>query len=322
MDLRRYIARRLVQIVPLIFFVILINFFLIHTAPGDPAWIMAGEYADPNYVAFLRVRYGLDKPFSEQFVRYISRVINGDLGYSFTYQRPVLDVIMERSQATLLLMLSAQTVSLIIAILLGTFVAKRFKSKFGMFVSLTTLAMYSMPVFWSGLMYITIFSLRLGLFPTSGIASTFFEGGIIENILDRLSHLFLPLLTLVGYYMPVYQRLVESSIVEVMNEDFITTARAIGLTERSVFIRHALRNALLPVITVFALTIGVSFSGAILTETVFGWPGMGSLMYDAISKRDYPILMGLFLIVSVCIVIVTLIADIIYIYLDPRIEYR
>ncbi|MFC1804199.1 ABC transporter permease [Thermoproteota archaeon] len=322
MGLRGYIVRRMFQLIPMIFGLLVINFTLIHMG-GDPVYVLAGEDASPEYLEVVRERYGLNKPLHIQFIAYISNVLQGDLGTSWRWSEPVSKIIWERIPNTLLLVFTSQILGILMGIILSIITARIYPSKTEAIISGILLAFYSMPLFWFGVIMLIIFAFQLRWFPIGGIISIDKELTGTSYILDRLWHLFLPVFTMtVAWLMPMYQRITSASVIEVMNEDFITTARAKGMDEWSVFIKHALRNALLPTVTVAGMYFGLMFSGAILTETIFSWPGIGRLMFEATINRDFPVLMGIFLIVSITVLLATLLTDIVYAILDPRITYE
>lgn len=316
-----YVGLRLLQIIPTILLIIVFNFVLIRIAPGDPAEIMAGDFATPEVVETIRVKYGLDQPVHVQLVQYLGSVLTGDLGFSYDYGRPVLDVILERLPATLLLIGTAQILGIVLGIGLGVFAARRANSPADLGLTALTSFLYSVPVFWLGFIFILFFGIRWGILPTSNMRTIMGPSEGWGLIADVSRHLVLPALTLtLASVMPTFFRISRSSVLEVMNSDFITTARAKGLPERLVFRRHALRNALLPSVTMIGLSLGTAVSGALLTETVFSWPGIGRLMLEAIGKRDYPMLMGIFIFTSASVVVATLLTDIVYRWLDPRVD--
>lgn len=319
MQFHRYVARRIPQMLLVIAVVTIFNFVLIQAAPGDPATALAGDYAPLEYIEELREAYGLNEPVLTQLGLYLSKLIQGDLGFSFAYNRPVLDIVLERTGPTLLLVVSSQVLAIVFGTILGTVAARYSQSLFDHVVSTLSLVLYSIPVFWTGLMLILIFAVRLGWLPTSGMSS--FMASDTPGWLDLLRHMILPVTALSLYTLPTYLRLTRSSIEEVVQEDFISTARAVGYPERVVYVRHALRNALLPTVTVAGLSLSSVFAGALLTETVFAWPGLGRLMYEAVIQRDFPVLMGGFLFTSILVVIGTLITDVLYVYLDPWVTY-
>ncbi len=316
-----YVIRRLLQIVPTIAAIILINFMLIRLAPGDPARVMAGEMATPENVEAIRVAFGLDQPLGTQFLIYIQKLFNGDLGYSYNYLTPVSELIWERLPQTLILMVSASLLSIILGTLIGAYSAGRFPSRTDSTIWITSLVFYSMPIFWFGLLLILVFSRTLDWFPSSGMSDIIAKHTGIRYYADVLWHAVLPILALTAFNLPIFVRITRASVIETMGEDYITTARAFGLSDNRVFFRHALRNALLPTVTVAGLTLGFILTGAVLTETVFSWPGIGLLLWQAIGNRDYPTLMGIFLFASAAVVIASFITDMVYMYLDPRVKF-
>ena len=321
-SLRVYVARRVLQTIPLLLGVIVIAFALAHLAPGDPVYVFAGEAASEEYLNKLREHLGLNRPLYEQLVIYIVTVIQGDLGRSFVYNQPVLNVILDRLPATLLLTGVATLFSFALGIVLGVISSKKPYSITDNIITIICLSGYSVPVFWFAQTLILVLSVGLGWFPVQGMVAVREEMTGISYIFDVAHHLFLPALTLTLARLALTARLTRASMLEVCGQDFITTAWSKGLDENTVFYRHVLRNALLPVTTVLGLETGTMVAGAVLTETVFGWPGMGRLVYDAIITRDYPVLMGNFIVLSVSVVILNLITDLSYGILDPRIRRR
>lgn len=320
MGLRRYVGRRLLQMIPTIFVVILINFFIIHMAPGDPARVMAGEMAHPDNVEAIRVAFGLDKPLIQQFIIYMGNLLRGDLGFSFKYLTPVSELILERLPQTILLMVTASTISILLGTMIGAYSASKYPSALDSGIVVTSLSFYSMPIFWFGLLLLFIFARELGWFPSGGMADIIDKKTGVARVADVAWHAVLPVLTLAAYQLPIFVRISRASVIETMREDYITTARAMGISERRVFSRHALRNALLPTVTVAGLTLGFVLTGAIMTETVFSWPGIGMLMWQAILNRDYPTLMGIFLFASVSVIVASFLTDMVYALLDPRVR--
>ena len=320
--MRRYALRRVVQVLPVMLFIAVVNFLLIHLAPGDPAAALAGEGAPQEFIEALRVDYGLDKPLLQQLGTYLATLLQGDLGYSFAYRRPVLEVIVERLPATALLVFASQIPAIVLGTLLGAYSARHYPSKIDNAVTAVSLSLYAVPIFWSGLLLILVFAVWLRWLPASGMFSLMAPSDGVGRFLDIARHMALPTTALFLYSLPTYVRLTRASVIEIMREDFVTTARAIGYSENVVFFRHALRNALLPAVTVAGLSLSFVFAGALLTETVFGWPGMGRLMYEGVLKRDYPVLMGVFLVTSALVLIVGILTDMIYAALDPRVSYE
>ena len=310
--------------VPVILVVIILNFVIVHLAPGDPALIMSGQQADWKYIEAMREKWGLDKPIYEQLFIYLGAVAQGDLGFSIAQGRPVFQILMEKILSSMLLVLVAEFVSLGIGIILGVYAARKYLSKLDTSISIVSLVFYSMPPFWLGLMLIILFSLNLHWFPITGLISFGVKPEIgLEYYLNILWHLFLPALTLtLTIGIPIFTRITRASMVEVMNEEYILTARAKGLSENRIFFVHALRNALIPVITAAHVWIGMAFTGAVVIEIVFGWPGLGKLMFDSVAIRDYPVLMGIFIVVAVIVVVSSLIADILAAFLDRRITFE
>lgn len=304
----RYIIRRLLLTVPVVLGVSIIVFSIIRLLPGDPARALAGVNATPEYIQQVRDRYGLDDPIHIQYWNFVSGLVQGDLGNSTFSNRPVTTEIRERFPRTLVL----ASVSLVLATLVGVSVgivsATRRNSLFdnvGMFVALVGVAA---PVFWLALMLQLLFAVQLRWLPATGI-------GGIENLI-------LPSITLGMASAALMARITRSSVLEVMRQDFITTARAKGVAERMVIYKHALKNALIPVVTVLGLQFGILLGGAVLTETVFAWPGVGRLLVDSILRRDYPVVQGTVMLLAFLFVIINLVVDVIYAFLDPRIHYQ
>ncbi len=322
-DILIYVIRRLAQAVPLILVVILLNFFLIHAAPGDPIDFLVGSMdASPEYIDGLRKEFGLDQPLMTQLWAYLARMAHFDLGYSLRYRQGVLDLILTRMPATLLLMVTALVISSVLGVLLGAVAARRPYSVTDQASTFLALAGYSMPVFWLGQLVLIVFSLHLGWFPTQGMYSLRAPTQGWGRILDVLHHLALPALTYSLYHLALIYRLTRIKMQETLQLDFITTARAKGAPEGRVVYRHALRNAVLPVVTVIGMNFGFMLAGSVLTETVFAWPGMGRLLYEAIQARDYPVLMGLFTVLSLMVIAANVVTDLIYAAIDPRVVYR
>lgn len=318
----RYVLQRLAQAAPLLFGLLLLNFVLIHTAPGDPIYLLAGQSGDAAYYAEMRARFGLDRPLPEQLGRYILNVARGDFGYSFAYRQPVFQVILSRVPATLLLSISGLTVATVLGIWLGAVAARHADRPLDHLISSGTLIGYSMPAFWLGQVLLIVFAGQLGIFPVQGMTTA--RGGYtgLGAVLDVAWHLVLPAVTLGLLQLALVTRLTRTTLLEVLAEDYVRTARAKGLRPRVVLYRHALRNALLPVVTVVGGHIGTLLAGAVLTEIIFAWPGLGRLIYDATLNRDYPLLMSLFLVVSASVILVNLATDLLYAALDPRVRYR
>jgi ABC-type dipeptide/oligopeptide/nickel transport system permease component len=323
LDLIFYVFRRLAQAVPLILVVILLNFFLIHAAPGDPIDFLVGSMdASQEYIDGLRQEFGLDQPLLTQLWAYLGRMAHFDLGYSLRYRQNVLDLILSRMPATLLLMVTALVLSSVLGILLGAVAARRPYSLTDQTSTFLALAGYSMPVFWLGQLALITFSLHLGWFPSQGMYSLRAPAQGWGRVLDVLHHLALPAFTYSLYHLALIFRLTRIKMQETLSLDFIVTARAKGAPEGRVVYGHALRNALLPVVTVIGMNFGFMLAGSVLTETVFAWPGMGRLLYEAIQARDYPVLMGLFTVLSLMVIAANVVTDLVYAAIDPRVVYR
>lgn len=316
-----YLVRRLVQAIPLLMGVVIITFVLIHLAPGDPLNVLAGDGGSPSYYAEMRARFGLDRSIPEQLGRYLLAILSGDFGYSFSYQQPVLEVIWSRVPATLLLMGTALLISTVVGVGLGVLVATRPHSWLDYLVTAFTSCFYSVPVFWLGQLLILVFAVGLNLFPVAGMISERDSYTGFRQVLDVLQHLALPSLTLALSYLALTTRLTRTSLREALMEDYIRTAQAKGLSGRRVVWRHALRNALLPLLTLIGGEIGLLITGAALTETIFAWPGLGRLLLDASLQRDYPLLMAFFILVSISVILTNLLTDLLYTALDPRVRF-
>ncbi|WP_343315164.1 ABC transporter permease [Brucella sp. BE17] len=299
-----------------------INFALVHSAPGDPALVVAGQSGatDEKFIEQVRKEYGLDQPYFVQLGTYLGKIIRFDLGYSHRQRMAVGDLIMGRLGPTLLLTLSAFFLSLIGGVLFGAIAARRHGKWSDLGISLISLLLYATPIFWLGLMLILVFSIKLEWLPAFGYTNIRSASyGTFEYMLDVLKHLILPTVTLSAIYMAVYTRLMRSSLIEVSHEDHVRTARAKGLTEGKILRRHMLRNAAVPVVTFAGLQAGALIGGSVVVETVFSWPGLGRLTFDAVTARDYPVLLGLFLVMSILVIAVNLLTDLLHRLIDPRI---
>ena len=318
----RTFFRRLFNAVILILAVVVLNFLLIHLAPGDPAEVIAGEMggATQEMLDEIRALYGLDKPVMTQLGIYLGRVMQGDLGQSFYYNTPVTSLIIARLWPTLLLV----TTSLILALTGGTFLgvlaSRNPEGIFSNFVTIFALVGYSLPVFWSGLMLVILFASVIPIFPVSDMYDILLEGGPLAKALDVAHHLVLPAFTLAIIYLAQYSRLSRASMLEVLGADYIRTARAKGVSEPKVIAKHALRNAILPIVTVAGLQFGSLLSGAVLVESVFNWPGLGTLAFQSILRRDFPTILGILLFSSILVIIANLVTDFCYQLVDPRIK--
>jgi peptide/nickel transport system permease protein len=316
----RYLLRRTAQVLPAVAGILLIAFIVIHAAPGDPIVALGGEHGDAAYYAFIRARFGLDRPLPEQLLTYLGQVLRGDLGTSFVHGRPVVDVVTERLPATLLLMSTALVLSSITGVLLGVLAARRVGRAADLALRTTALLGYATPSFWLAQVAALTLAVGTGLFPVQGITDARHAWTGWRYVADVLHHLALPAMVLAVNELALTTRLVRVGVLEAMGTDYVRTARAKGLSEAAV-VRHALRNVLLPVVTVIGSRAGMLFTGAVLVEAVFAWPGLGQLLLSAIQTRDAPVLLGLFLLVSLAVIIANLLTDLAYAWLDPRIRY-
>ena len=320
MTLARLVVRRILQSIPLLFGVITVNFLLIHAAPGDPSSMLLSKTATPEFAASVRAKFGLDKPLYMQYLYYMYQVLQGDLGFSLLRSESVSHLILQRLPATLLLILTAMTIATSVGTLLGVIASRKpYSMRDNATTAIATLGV-STPPFWLGELLLIVFAIYAGIFPISGMVSIRAQLTGFQLALDVARHLVLPAATLALFYLAFITRITRASMLEVLGEDYITTARSKGLTDRAVEQRHALRNALLPVVTYVGFTTGVLLGGAVLTETVFSWPGMGRLLFESLGLRDYPVLLGINIFVSAMVIIADLAVDILYGILDPRIR--
>ncbi len=331
-----YIIKRFLGVIPVLLCVSMLVFGFLRLIPGDPALVMLGERATPENIARVREQLGLNKPLYEQYLTFLGNALRGDLGRSILRQEPVTQEILRRFPATIELALAALLFAVVVGIPAGVISAVRRGSWFDATSMLVALTGVSMPIFWLGLMLIYLFAVVLHLLPTGGRldAGTQFVPitnlvlvdsllrGDIPVFFQGLRHLLLPALALGTIPMAIIARMTRSSMLEVLGQDYVRTAHAKGLAARTVVVRHALRNAWLPIITVVGLQVGILMSGAILTETVFSWPGIGRWLVDAIYARDYPIVQGVTLVIALIFVVVNLSVDILYALVDPRIRFE
>ena len=318
----QYVCRRLAQAVPIVLGIVILNFLLLQLAPGDAVDVLAGEAgsATPEYMAMLRERFGLDKPVYEQLFLYIKNIVQLDLGFSFRHNMPVLDLILERLWPTLLLMGATLVLSVGVGTLLGLLAAVKVNSWRDALISILAIISYATPLFWVGLMLIVFFSLKLEWLPATGMENVimFYTGW--ERVVDIAKHLILPAISLSLFYMALYTRLMRASVLEQHGMDYVVTARAKGITERRITFKHVLRNAILPVVTMAGFQVGALLGGSVVVEAVFGWPGLGQLAFQTLFARDFNLLLGIFFLSSCLVVIVNLMIDLLYTFLDPRIE--
>jgi peptide/nickel transport system permease protein len=316
----RLLRRRLIQAVPLILGVIIINFCLIHLAPGSFLELMTAEnqVSDPATVAHLRELYGLQDPIWLQLIKYIWALLHLDFGFSYRQNLPVFDAIWMDLPATLLLMLSSIVLAFSVGVAAGVVASVRVRTIWDTLISVIAMFFFAAPSFWLGTMLVVLFSVKLGVLPVGGMATIGSDGGLF----DVLRHLILPTLALGLFYAAIYARVMRSSMLEVAQADFVRTARAKGLSRNRVTISHVLRNAMLPVITILGGQVGTVLAGSVVIESVFSWPGIGSLLFDSVSSRNYPVVIGITVLGSVVVIAANILVDLVYMWLDPRIEVR
>jgi peptide/nickel transport system permease protein len=320
--MRRFLFRRLLQFIPLLIGISLVSFFVIHLAPGDPTNLFIDPSVKPEELVRLRANYGLDQPVIVQYFYWLKNVLRGDFGSSFFTGRPVIAEIGERLPATLLLMVSSLFLTLLITIPLGVYSAVKKGKFFDQFFTVFSFAGMAIPSFWLGLMLMLLFAVELKWFPAVGMMSyQLKDAPVLVHAFDVLRHMFLPLLTMTILSLAGMSRYQRAAMLEVLKEDYIRTARAKGLPERVVIFKHALRNALIPTVTILGLSLPELFSGAFIIETIFAWPGMGRLGVQAVFSRNYPVIMGVVMLSAVLIVVGNLLADVGYALVDPRIRY-
>ena len=321
--MKRFLLKRTLSGILIIFISLLICFVLIHAAPGNPITILAGhDNPSPEMIESLTAKYGLDKPLPMQFVDYLGTLLRGDLGYSIVSDKPVVTLIAEKIFPTLLLALTGVILAVVIGTMLGIYAARKKGSRFDVIVNSISYVFDSTPGFWLGLMMILLFASTFRLFPTAGMVDLRAGYTGFAKVLDVLHHLFLPLLTVTLIQIPRFFRIARSSVIQIMSEDFITTFRAAGMKESQIFRGYVFKNAILPTVTLFGISLAYVLGGIVIVEIVFAWPGMGRLLMDAIMKRDYPLLMGIYLTLSVSISVTMLLVDIVYAAIDPRIRYE
>lgn len=301
--------------------VLVLNFSLLHLAPGDIADTIAQASGgvDAEVMEQIRRDYGLDQPFIVQLGQYIGKVMHFDLGHSFFYNQPVTTLIFEKLPATLLLVITAQVLALVLGVFLGVFSARNPKGIVSYFVTFIALFGYAAPVFWTGILLLIAFSLKIQLFPVAGMIDVTVEGGFFVRALDIARHMVLPVLTLSSIFLALYSRLCRASMMEVLGSDYIRTAKAKGLSEREITYKHALKNSLSPVITLAGLQFSAVISGAVLVETVFSWPGLGTLALQSIIARDTPTILGILFFSALVVIVGNLLTDLALRFVDPRV---
>ncbi|WP_029003033.1 ABC transporter permease [Azorhizobium doebereinerae] len=322
MQTLQFLLSRLAKGILVVLAIVVLDFVLIHLAPGDPASVMAGESGatDEAFVQQLRVKFGLDQPFTTQLGLYIWGVVRLDLGFSHRQQMPVLDLVLDRLPATLLLTGAAFVFSLTVGVVMGAWAAAHKGRPLDRIITTVSLVFYATPLFWMALMAVLIFSVWLDWLPAFGLYDVGGNATLGERALDVARHLVLPAVTLGLFFTAVYVRMTRASMIEVARQDFVKTLRAKGLSERVILRRHVLRNAVLPVVTLAGVQAGQMVGGAVMTETVFAWPGIGRLMYEALIQRDYNLLLGVFVVSAAMVVVFNILTDLVYRMVDPRIE--
>jgi peptide/nickel transport system permease protein len=318
------LRRNLLAAIPTALGIVILNFFLLQLAPGDAADVLAAESgaATEETMRQLRTQLGLDLPLLSQLLAYLGHLSQGSLGFSPRYNMPVAELILQRLPGTLMLMGFALGMAFVLGLLFGTVMALNAGRFVDRALSVVTLIFYSVPGFWIGLMLIVAFSIKLGWLPSGG-SETIASGKTgFDYALDRLRHMILPGTTLALFFIAVYARLTRAAVMEVAQQDFVRTARAKGLSAFTVGRRHVLRNALLPVTTLAGMHIGGILGGAVVAETVFSWPGLGRLAFEAVMRRDYNVLLGVLLLSSLLVIVVNILVDLLHAWLDPRIDLR
>ena len=319
----KYLRKRALTGLLCIFIALCINFIIIHAAPGDPIRILVGQdNPNPQIVADLTAKYGLDQPKIVQFGRYVFNLLKGDMGVSIYTNEPITKMIASRLLPTALLAFTSALLAAFLGTTLGIFCARRVGKKIDTLMGSVSYLFDATPSFWLGLMLILIFASTLRLLPTSGMMSMRIEYTGFAKVLDVAKHMILPVMTMTLTLIPYYFRISRASIIQVMNEDFVTTLRATGMPEEKIFRKYIFRNAILPTITVFGIQMAYLVTGSAIVEIVFSWPGMGSFVMTAITRRDYPLLMGIYLVLSISVATMMIIVDVIYSILDPRIRHE
>ena len=318
----RTLISRLLQGLALVLAVVVLNFVLVHAAPGDPVETIAGASGgmSPELMAQLRTQYGLDKPLPVQLGVYLSQVAQGDLGFSYYFNLPVSEMVAERVPATLLLVVSAVLLAFVVGTGIGVLSSRKPNGVLSQFITVLSLVGFAAPIFWVGIMLVILFASIWPILPVAGMRSIDSSGGGWTDVVDVAQHLVLPTFTLSLVYLAQYSRFARSAMLDVLGSVFIRTARAKGLAESVVLYKHALRNALLPVVTVLGLQFGNVLAGAILVETVFNWPGLGRLAFESVLRRDYPTILGVLLFSSIVVVVMNQVTDLAYRLIDPRIK--
>lgn len=318
--MRSYVLSRLGWGAVIVLCILILNFLIVHMVPGDPLHALLGDFpVPPGYAEQIRADFGLDQPLSTQLGLYLFNLAQGKLGFSFANRMPVLGLILARLGPTLLLMLPALFFAAVLGVLLGVTAAPRAGSVQDSALTAISLFGYSVPIFWLGQMLVIVFAIQLGWLPVQGMRNMREELYGMDGVLDVLKHLLLPAFSVMIFYIAIVARVARASVAEALHHDYVLTAKAKGLSRRTILWRHVLPNAMIPVVTVIGYNFGQSLTGAILVETVFGWPGIGNLFITSITNRDYPVLQGIFLVTAVSVVLINLLTDLLYAVLDPRV---
>jgi len=319
--MQSYLLSRIGWGLLIILCILVLNFLIVHMVPGDPLHALLGDFpVPPEYAEQIRVEFGLDKPIATQLGLYLLNLVQGNLGFSFANRMPVLDLIVARLGPTLLLMLPALFFAAVLGIVMGVTSAPRAGSLQDSALTALSLFGYSVPIFWLGQMLVIVFAIHLGWLPAQGMKNMRDEYEGWDAVLSLMRHLVLPGFSVMIFYIAIVSRVARASVAEALHHDYVLTAKAKGLSARAILWRHVLPNAMIPVVTVIGYNFGHSLTGAILVETVFAWPGIGSLFITSITNRDYPVLQGIFLLAAVSVVVINIATDLLYALLDPRVR--
>jgi peptide/nickel transport system permease protein len=319
--MRRYVLARLGWGVLIVIAILVLNFIIVHMVPGSPIDALLGDFpVPPGYADQIRAEFGLDKPLPTQLGLYLVNLLQGNLGFSFANRLPVLDLVLARLGPTVLLMVPALLLAAVLGVVLGVTAAPRAGSVQDSALTALSLFGYSVPVFWLGQMLVIVFAIRLGWLPVQGMKDMRDDAAGFAAIPGVLRHLVLPAFSVMIFYIAIVARVARASVAEALHHDYVLTAKAKGLSRRTILWRHVLPNAMIPVVTVIGYNFGLSLTGAILVETVFAWPGIGSLFITSIANRDYPVLQGIFLVAAVSVVVINIVTDLLYALLDPRVR--
>ena len=316
--MRAYVIRKLMLMIPILLGIVVVSFVIVHIAPGDPTTVMVSPKIKPADLARIKSNLGLEEPLSVQFVKWFRNVLQFDFGVSFISGRKVSDVLKEKIPNTLLLMGTGIFVALVTSIFLGTLSAVKYKSVFDWFISLVTIFGISIPVFWLALTMIMLFSVELGWLPATGMYNLKLDQ---IKLWDRIAHMIMPVFCIATPRIARWTRYIRANMLEVIHQDYILTAKSKGLQEKVVIYKHALKNAMIPMVTLLGLSLPAIIGGSFIIESIFGWPGMGLTAVDAVFQRDYPVILAINTISAIMVLVCNFLADIAYAYLDPRVRY-